>query len=46
MRKMTWKKPELTVISLNYGDVMTASNEVGFELNDDFWTEEGWEVLS
>ena len=39
MAKNIYIEPKLTVIDLNDEDVLTASNEVGFELNDSFFGE-------
>ena len=41
MAKNIYSEPKMDVIVFNDEDVLTASNEVGFELNDDFFSEGG-----
>ena len=41
MAKNIYIEPKLTVIKISNEDILTASNEVGFELNDDFFSEGG-----
>ena len=42
MAKNIYIEPKLTVIDFDDEDILTASNEVGFELNDDFFNEGGY----